>query len=112
MDTLKKYREIIKHSLSEIAMIPYAYGDLEKRVMFDEETDNYAVITQVWEHNGRRAHGCLVHIEIRDGKVWIQRDGTEDGVAAAFLDSGIPKDKIVLAFHSPARRELSGFATS
>ena len=113
MDSLNSDRKIIRKVLSDLAAIPYAYGDLEKRVMFDEGTNNYAVITLGWEQDGRRAHGCLVHVEIHDdGKIWIQRDGTEDGVAVDFLAAGIPRGRIVLGFHSPERRQHTEFAAA
>ena len=38
------------------------------------------------------------HVEIIDGKNWIQRDGTEDGVALDFTAAGISPDEIVLAY--------------
>ncbi|MHC5722687.1 MAG: element excision factor XisI family protein [Nostoc sp.] len=44
----------------------------------------------------RRIHGCLVHIDLIDGKIWIQRDGTEEGIAADLERAGIPKEHIVL----------------
>ena len=52
----------------------------------------------------RRVHGCLVHIDIKGDKLWIQRDGTEHGVARELLEAGVPKDHIVLAFRSPELR--------
>ncbi|WP_224409850.1 element excision factor XisI family protein [Oscillatoria salina] len=45
-----------------------------------------------------------------DGKIWIHRDGTEEGVASEFLNAGIPKERIVLAFKSPSVRKHTGFA--
>lgn len=62
-----------------------------------------------WEQDVR-VHACVVHIEIIDNKIWIQRDGTEDGIAADLLDAGIPKSDMVLAFHLPEIRQHSGFA--
>ena len=53
-----------------------------------------------WEDNGRRVHGTLVHIDIVHGKLWIQRDGTEHGIAKELVKAGVPKDHIVLGFHS------------
>ncbi len=46
----------------------------------------------------RRVHGCLVHVDIIDGKLWIQRDGTENGIARDLLEAGVPRERIVLAF--------------
>ena len=77
--------------------------------------DESSIITKLmyagWQ-NGYRIHGPVIHIDIQDGKVWIQRDGTEDGIALELVDAGIPKDKIVLAFKSPESRKLTGFAVA
>ncbi len=51
-----------------------------------------------------------IHIEIKDGKIWIQKDNTEDGIANYIVEKGIPKSEIVLAYFSPAHRELTEFA--
>jgi XisI protein len=51
----------------------------------------------------RRVHGCVVHIDIIDAKVWIQYDGTSSPVADALLAAGIPREAIVLGFHPPER---------
>ena len=29
----------------------------------------------------RRVYGCVIHIDIKEDKIWIQRDGTEVGIA-------------------------------
>lgn len=57
-------------------------------------------------------HGSLVHVDLVEGKVWIQRDGTEHGVTKEFVQAGIPKEHIVLAFKSPERRRLTEYAVS
>ncbi len=58
----------------------------------------------------RRVHGCLIHVDIIDGKFWIQRDGTEEGVASDLLKAGIPPERIVLGFLSEELRQDSQFA--
>jgi XisI protein len=62
-----------------------------------------------WE-NGRRIHGTLVHIDIINSKVWIQRDGTEDGIAGDLEQAGILKNQIVLAFRPQEVRQHTGYA--
>jgi XisI protein len=59
-----------------------------------------------WSKDGR-IHGCLIH-----GKVWVQRDGTEDGIANELVEAGIPKEDIVLGFHEPDVRPYTGFAVA
>lgn len=80
--------------------IPYAYGDIQSKTIFDREADSYMLVTLGW-HADKRIHGCLVHIDIINGKVWIQRDGIEYGIAYELEKAGIPKADIVLGFHTP-----------
>lgn len=53
-----------------------------------------------WRGN-RRTYGCSLHLDIKDGKIWIQHDGTEVSIATQLLELGVPKDDMILAFHSP-----------
>ncbi|MBF2020024.1 MAG: XisI protein [Hydrococcus sp. C42_A2020_068] len=64
-----------------------------------------------WEGK-RRVHSCLVHLEIIDDKIWIQRDGTEDGIANDLVAAGIPKNQIILAFHPPEIRQHTEYAVT
>jgi hypothetical protein len=58
----------------------------------------------------RRVHGTVIHLDIHDGKVWIQYDGTNRPVADELIAAGIPKEDIVLAFHPADLRIHTGFA--
>ncbi|MBV8129252.1 MAG: XisI protein [Planctomycetaceae bacterium] len=109
MDTVEHYRHLIESILIDLARIPYAHGDIELQTIFDREKDHY-VLMLVGRDGVRRVHGCLVHVDIRGGKLWIQRDGTERGVARELLEAGVPKDHIVLAFRSPEMRKATDFA--
>ena len=109
MDTVEHYRHLIESILTDLARIPYAHGDIELQTIFDREKDHY-VLMLVGRDGVRRVHGCLVHVDIRGGKLWIQRDGTEHGVARELLEAGVPKDHIVLAFRSPEMRKATDFA--
>ncbi|MFN6560155.1 MAG: XisI protein [Nostoc sp. ChiSLP01] len=75
----------------------------------DRTATNYIVMTLGWQRE-ERVHGCIIHIEIINGKVWIQRDGTEYGIANELVAAGNPKDKIVLAFHPEDVRQYTDFA--
>jgi XisI protein len=60
--------------------------------------------------NRRRQHGCLLHLDIKNDKIWIQHDGTEIGIANELVKLGVSKEDIVLAFHEPLVRQYTGFA--
>ena len=57
-------------------------------------------------------HGIVAHLEIIDGKIWIQRDGTEYGIAHELEASGVPKQRIVLGFHPPEIRPRTQYAAA
>ncbi|NJO82751.1 MAG: XisI protein [Blastochloris sp.] len=109
MDTIIAYRTIVQTVLQAYTSIRYAYGDIRNEAICDERSDRYMVVSVGWQGN-RRIHGCLLHIELIDGKVWIQRDGTEEGVALEFVAAGIPKHDIVLGFQSEEIRPFTEFA--
>jgi hypothetical protein len=111
MDQLDKYRQIIRTVLKPYADISYANVDVKNRSAFDTETDQYIILSEGWE-SSQQLHGVLIHVEIMDSKVWIQMDGTEDGIASELIQSGIPKEDIVLGFHEPSIRPYTGFAVA
>src|SRR3954447_10010871 len=75
---LDTYRAIIEQVLTEYSKYPYAYGEIERQLVFDRSRDHYLLMSVGWDK--QRVHGCLVHIDLIDGKCWIQRDGTESGI--------------------------------
>jgi len=111
MDSLTNVREIIRGCLRQFVDIRYANGDIENETVFDEEAGRYLVMSQGWMGD-KRVHGCLIHVELRGDKVWVQRDGTEEGIANEFVAAGIPKARIVLGFWDPDARKLGEFAAA
>lgn len=109
MDKLTDYRVCIQQILQPYRNRSHAYGDIETQVIEDTTHDHYQVYHVGW-HNDRRVHGCILHIDIKDGKVWIQHNSTERRVAAELVTLGIPKNDIVLAFHAPYRRQFTEYA--
>ncbi|MEA5566929.1 element excision factor XisI family protein [Anabaena sp. UHCC 0399] len=53
---------------------------------------------------------CHFHVDIKNDKIWIQRDGTKIGIANELIAAGVPKEDIVLGFHAPYKRQFTGFA--
>lgn len=109
MDSLEMYRQIIQDVLAPYTQIPYSYAELEYKLICDRQADSYLLIVSGWDQ-AKRVHSCMVHLDIIDGKVWVQRDDTEDGVTYELVAAGIPKDRIVLGFHPPDVRQYTGYA--
>ena len=111
MESVERYRDTIERILDQYTRIPYAYGDIHTEAVFDRSNDRYLLVNVGWDR-GRRVHGSLVHIDIIDGKIWIQRDGTEDGIANELVSAGIPRDHIVLGFRPAEVRPFTEFAVA
>ena len=108
---LEQWRDTIERVLSEYAAIPYSCSNVEKETVFDRTQDRYLILIVGWEGH-HYEHGCTVHIDIVDDKVWIQRDGPEDGIALDLENAGIQKEHIVLGFKPPEVRPMTGYAVA
>lgn len=111
MDKLAQYRAYIQQLVEQYGKYKPSYGEIEMQPIFDTEHDHYQLFTVGW-HGKKRIHGCIMHLDIKDGKIWIQHDGTEIGMANELVAQGVPKEDIVLAFHAPSRRSYTGFAVN
>jgi len=105
MDRLDEFRNLIRSILNEHARIPFAVGELQCETVFDQDSDRYVLMVVGRDYADRRVDTALVHIDIIDGKIWVQYDGTEYGVAQELIDAGVPEDQIVLGFLPPDLRQ-------
>lgn len=108
MDTLETYRTYIKKVITDYANFA-PLEEIERQLIFDTEHDHYQLVNVGWR-NDRRVHGCVIHIDLKDGKIWLQHNGTELGLAHEFVALGVPKQDIVIGFHSPFKRQFTEFA--
>jgi hypothetical protein len=109
MANVNHYRQIVQQLLKAYTEIKFSNEDLETELIFDAERDRYQVVYVGWSGE-RRIYGCSLHLDIKNGKIWIQHDGTEGGIANELVERGVPKSDIVLAFHSPFKRQFTEFA--
>ena len=111
MDTMSNYRDLIEQTLLDHAKIPVAVGDGQWQTVFDRANDHYLLVQVGWGRQ-KRIYGTMAHIDLIGGKVWIQHDGTEEGLARQLQQAGIPADRIVLGYRIPEIRQHTGFAVA
>ena len=99
-------RQLIEHDAQTTRP---SHGEVEALVLIDERQGSYMLLYLGWSGNVRH-HDSIIHARVRDGKVWIEHDGTSEGFANALTAAGIPAEDIVLAFHHPRKRPYTGFA--
>ena len=110
---VEQYRKYIQTLLTERSQRIYKPQDeaeYEAQTLFDVERDHYQLLYVGWRKN-RRYFGCVLHLDIKDEKIWIQHDGTEVGIANQLVELGVPRQDIVLAFHEPSVRQFTEFGT-
>ena len=111
MDKVSHYREVIKGRLSELAQLVnrVAHPGVETLCAFDDEHGQYLLLKTGWA-GGRRVRGATLYLRLRDDKVWVEEDWTEDGIATDLVKSGVPPEDIVPAFHPADVRPYTEYA--
>ena len=109
MDTLATYRDVIQRLLSEYAAAPISNGVIDCYTVFDTRQDHYQVMNVGWDGH-RRVYGCVLHLDIKDGKIWVEQNMTEMRVAQELVESGVKKEDIVLGFQAPDMRQYTEYA--
>jgi len=110
---VEQYRKYIQQLLTERAQRAanqQRAEEYEVQTLFDTERDHYQLLYVGWRGN-KREFGCLLYLDVKHGKIWIQHDGTEVGIANQLVELGVPKQDIVLAFHEPEIRPFTEFGT-
>lgn len=112
MAKLDQYREAVQTALSEYAQMRSGSSsnpDLELQTLFDIQHDHYQLVYVGWYKN-KRVYSPILHLDIKNEKVWLQLNTTEDDISKDLIALGIPKEDIVLGFHSPYMRQFTEFA--
>jgi hypothetical protein len=110
MDKIARYQQLVEDILREYGSYK-PLGDVEVEIITDAAKGHYQLMTVGW-HGQQRIHGCQMHVDIRGGKIWIQHDGTEEGIANRLVEAGVPREDIVLGFHTPFMRKFTDFAVN
>ncbi len=98
-DKPTQYRRIMREVLSAMQgrAQPKGYEEYEDQLVTDDEHGHYFLMAVGWRGD-ERMHGCVVHLDLRGNQIWIQRDGTDWGIAHDLMERGVDKQDIVLGF--------------
>ena len=111
MDKLTEYRNNIQKFLQEQTQGQAIGGKIETEVIFDLNRDRYLLIDLGWQEH-QRIYNCVIHLEIRDGKIWIQRNQTDKPIADVLITMGVAKEDIILGLQPPYIREYTNFGVA
>ena len=103
MDTLDHYKIIIERILGEhLEQIP-PEDEIEVFALSDKEQGHFMILEIGWQPP-RRIYNIIFHIALKDGKIWVEQDMTEYGVARELIEAGISSDDIELGFQPAEMR--------
>ena len=111
MDTELNYHETVKQTLQEYATHYSKGNEFPLQTLFDDEQQRYLLLDVGW-YEDEYVHHIPIHIDIIGNKIWVQYDDTEEGVATALLEAGVPRSGIVLGFRPPKVRPYTEFAAN
>ena len=111
MDRIALYRETIKAIFAEIVDWLPEEPTVRTEVILDDSRGHYEISQIGWD-DYRRVHGSLMHVDIRDEKIWVEHNGTDIDIVQQMLEAGIPKERIVLGFQPPELRRRTDFAVA
>ncbi|HEY9878308.1 MAG TPA: XisI protein [Leptolyngbyaceae cyanobacterium] len=111
MERLTLYRQCVQNLILNYGNIKPANGDIEVQPIFDKERDHYQLVDLGWDGH-RRIYNCVMHLDIKDGKIWIQRNQTDHSIANDLIEMGVSKEDIVLGLQPPYLREYTGLGAA
>ena len=105
MDRIKEYRSLIMKAITESYTYRFPVSRPNVDMLFVcDETNNQFLLYEVGWDNKKHISNIIIVARIKEGKIWIDEDWTEEGIATELLRWGVPSSDIVLAFHHPSLR--------
>ncbi|MBC7796558.1 MAG: XisI protein [Pyrinomonadaceae bacterium] len=113
MDKIKSHADLLKEILGEYKNVVNKARNLKTQSVFvtDETSGIYAWFRFGWSEKGRISTTTFF-ARLRDDKIYIEEDWTENGIANDLIERGVSPKDIVLAFHPPEMRQYTDFATA
>lgn len=113
MNRLNAYHDLVRQA---ICTSPYCvHGstgpEVETQFLCDDVNGRYQLLDIGWRGK-ERVFTPILYVCIQNGKIWIEEDWTEEGIAEELLRQGVPKEDIVLGFQPPHMRPYTDFATA
>ena len=111
MNKIAEYQEKIQKLLSQYAQDDISDDEVDVQLIFDTERDHYQWMNVGWQHF-TRIYRCIVHFDIKDGKIWLQQNLTDQNPAEDLVAMGVPREDIVLGLQPPYKRQYTEYSVA
>jgi XisI protein len=103
-----RYRQLIIQLLMQHLSAP-VNGEVMTMPILDQERDHYQLLDIGWDEAGKRVFQPIIHIDLLDGKIWIQENAMDVDIAKDLVAEGVEPLDIVLGLHSRSLRRFSEY---
>ena len=111
MGKVDRYREYVQTLLSEYAADDVSTDEVEVQLIFDTERDHYQWMNVGWQQL-HRIYRCIIHFDIKNDKIWLQQNLTDQNPADDLVVMGVPKEDIVLGLQPPLKRKYTDYGAA
>ena len=111
MDKVAKYRQAIQKLLSQYVQPETSNDKVEVQLLFDDKRDHYQWMDVGWKGT-KRIYYCIMHLDIRDGKIWLQQNLTDQDPAEDLIEMGVAREDIVLGLQPPYKRPYTDYGVA
>lgn len=111
MDKVAQYREYVQTLLSQYAKDDVSDDEVEVQLILDTERDHYQWMNVGWQQLNR-VYRCIVHVDIKDGKIWLQQNLTDQNPAEDLVEMGVKREDIVLGLQPPYKRQYTEYGAA
>lgn len=109
---IKKHRDAIVSVMQEYAEErKNSVNGSQYELIADDVHQRYQLVLLGW-HEKHRIYHVIFHVDIINGKIWVQEDNTEDAIANLLLEKGLTKKEIVIGYFSEFHRAHGEFAVA
>ena len=107
MDKVIQYKQVVRGLIEYVfSLCPTTSDGVEIQRIVDDADGHYLLYSVGWQ-GADWVYGSFVHIDVKkNGRVWLQHDGTDLRIADELAERGIPKSDIVIGFQAPHNRLL------
>ncbi len=109
MGSKDTYRNVIRQVLTRYVKEAPPEPGIETLAICDETGGNYMLVELGWQPP-KRIYNVIVHLRMREDKIWVEQDWTERGVARDLLEAGVPPVDMELGFQPPEMRPYTDLA--
>jgi hypothetical protein len=111
MAKLEQYRQYVQKLLIKHGSYEPTEEGIEVQLIFDPERDHYQILDIGW--NGYdRIYNCMMLLDIKDEKIWIQRNMTDIQIAEELVEMGVHKEDIELGLQAPYKRPYTKYGAA